>query len=111
MSIAAVLMEARKEMERQVDKWGWQNWPSLRAPKLPGTPVHELYRIPTEHDAKERCNAYARSGALSYFDILLEEVCEVAEAPDDEARREELIQVAAVALSWVGAIDRRSGRQ
>jgi hypothetical protein len=44
---------------------------------------------------------------LTWRDILLEEVYEAFAETDSDRLREELIQVAAVALSWVDAIDRR----
>ena len=42
--------------------------------------------------------------------VLLEEVAEVVLAGDDAALRAELVQVAAVAVQWIEALDRAAGR-
>lgn len=48
-------------------------------------------------------------GPVTYTHIMLEEVFEaLAEEPGSEGLRDELIQVAAVALKWIEAIDLRS---
>ena len=48
-------------------------------------------------------------GSASYWvGILMEEVGEAMQAQSASALRAELIQVAAVAVSWVEAIDRRA---
>ena len=94
---SAVIREVRDEREAQDQKWGEQNHPD-------GT------GLPYTHDAeyqKRVTDSAAEAGSLTWRDILLEEVYE-ALAEDDFARlREELIQVAAVAVGWVEAIDRR----
>ena len=58
--------------------------------------------------AKRRCDAEHDTGRGTWVSILLEEVFEAC-AEDDPARlRAELVQVAAVALQWADAIDRRT---
>lgn len=47
---------------------------------------------------------------LTWTDIALEEFCEAVEAPDDEQRRKELVQLAAVVFAWIEDIDKRSKR-
>ena len=59
--------------------------------------------------ATEEASATTGDDTVSFADILLEEVFE-ALAEDDPARlRAELVQVAAVAVQWVEAIDARTG--
>lgn len=93
-----VINEVLAERERQDAKWGEQNHPDGT-----GQPhaAHKPYR------ARRDCeNAFA-AGRGTWRHILVEEVAE-AEAESDVFRlREELIQVAAVAVAWVEAIDRR----
>jgi len=50
----------------------------------------------------------AAFGRVSWADILLEEVFEALAEDDPAALRVELIQVAAVAVQWVEAIDRKA---
>lgn len=58
--------------------------------------------------ARLECDERHKAGEATWLDILREEVLE-AFAEDDPARlRTELVQVAAVAVAWVEAIDRRA---
>lgn len=104
-----VLEEVSHERGRQNHKWGEQNHPDgtrddrrlLRDTTLPtwGT---ICYR------ARNLTDAAAEDGTVTFLDILLEEVAE-AFSEDVPARlRAELIQVAAVAVAWIEAIDRRA---
>jgi hypothetical protein len=96
----AVLLEVQHERERQDAKWGEQNHPSFG----PLPPV-----FVTADLARSMCEANHEAGFGSFADILLEEVAEAYEEQDDEAKlREELVQVAAVAVNWIEAIDRRA---
>lgn len=106
---ASVLAEVRAERSRQDAKWGQQNHPDGTGPD-----VEWLCTVfDTEATASELAQnfrAVCKSNGPdrdNYLDILLEEVAE-AFAEDDPARlRAELLQVAAVAVQWVEAIDRR----
>ncbi len=108
----AVLTEVAAERARQEQKWGQQNhvdWTRTTATSdlagvWPGG-VGRHFKWITDYKA-----AGKEGHALGYFDILMEEVGEA----HDEARegnvsalREEVIQVAAVAVAWVECIDRR----
>jgi hypothetical protein len=107
---ARVLEEVSHERARQDAKWGEQNHPNgtrddrrlLRDTDLPtwGT---LCYR------ARNLTDQAAKAGSLEYLDILLEEVAEACSEEDPARLRAELIQVAAVAVAWVEAIDRRGG--
>ena len=59
--------------------------------------------------AKHYTDMRARAGEVTWGDILLEEVAEAFEERDDPAKlREELIQVAAMAVAWIRALDHQS---
>lgn len=103
-ALAAVLADIAAERSRQDAKWGEQNHPD-------GTGAdHDLRAVPQlDPDfAKQRCDEAFRQGAGTWQHILHEEFCE-AMAEDDPVRlRAELLQVAAVAVHWIEAIDTRS---
>jgi hypothetical protein len=93
-----VLGEVLQERVDQEAKWGEQNHPD-------GTGA--LYRVRASELQRRYTELGFERGEGTWTLILLEEVAE-ALAESDEARlREELVQVAAVAVSWVEAIDRR----
>ena len=105
-----VLTEVAAERVRQDARWGEQNHPD-------GTSIPmacELVAALTHREAipSERAKALNRdaveAGRLTWALILLEEVCEALEERDPERLREELVQVAAVAVGWCEAIDRRT---
>jgi hypothetical protein len=95
--------EVQAEMRRQVAKWGIQNHVSY-------TPDGVM----TKYDwwaakAKAYCDQKADGGTVSWLDILMEEVFEAAEEAEkgDHAKlRMELVQISAVATSWIESIDR-----
>lgn len=98
-----VLEEVFKEMEAQVNKWGEQNHFSYTYPDV--TQLEEV----TADSAKMFCDSKMDIGSGSWTDIFLEEALEAVEEAkkgDLENLRMELIQVAAVATSWVMSIDR-----
>jgi hypothetical protein len=85
------------EQGAQLRKWGEQKHP-------------DLY-LPADKFAEDRIKAIvdARSvsGSLTWQHIFEEEWTEARAAGDLEQLREELVQCAAVLLSWVNDIDRR----
>lgn len=106
-----ILYEVADETVRQDEKWGEQNHPDL----LPEEYSHRTYHFTAEawkrtNDARvAKANA---DGALpdrncAWDGILLEEVYEALAESDPAKLRAELVQVAAVAVQWVAAIDRR----
>ena len=105
---ARVLEEVSEERARQDQKWGEQNHPDgtrddrrmLADVTLPtwGTVCYL---------ARERTDHLNAAGEATYLDIMLEEVAEAFSESDPTRLRAELIQVAAVAVQWVEAIDRR----
>ncbi len=115
-----VMAEVDNERARQNLKWGEQNHPdvhpSLSAPWHPSSKtsllrrVAQYYAIPTARAAQQLTDEESAVGGSTWLAILVEEVAEAsAEAAlgDTEKLREELVQVAAVAVQWVEAIDRR----
>ncbi len=105
MSTESVLDEVRAERARQDAKWGEQNHPDGT-----GRVVHLDY-MPAEKQADEmkgRCQEKARRGTITYSDIALEEVYEANAETDPVKLRAELVQVAAVYVAWIEAIDRRT---
>lgn len=91
--LAAIVLE----QIRQDDRWGQQNHPDGTGPQYAAA---DEERARTEHAAT--------TGSLTFRHVLAEEVAE-AFAEDDPMRlRAELIQVAAVAATWIEAIDRRA---
>lgn len=100
----SALDEVGAEMSRQVAKWGVQDHLSFTTQGV----VEALTPISSEL-AKTICDMKAKYGFVSWTDIFLEEVYEAvdeAKANDLDKLRTELIQCAAVALSWVESIDR-----
>jgi len=93
----APLSEVRDERARQDAKWGEQNHPN-------GTGLYQ------QEAAAERarlvCDLNFRNGKGTWADILREEFAEALAEKDPYRLRAELIQVAAVAVAWVEAIDR-----
>lgn len=107
MSIhAGVLDEIHKERVRQDAKWGEQNHPD-------GTCAEGPEKAKAHADAaRSICNHFAKIGKLTWAHILTEELMEAYAETDPEKLITELIQVSAVAASWVECIRRRlNGRE
>jgi hypothetical protein len=105
----SVLAEVRAERARQDATWGQQDHPDATRGAFYGD-----YGIISESDARERCDVAAKDGMCTFAHILIEEVAEAIDAAlidggtHDQDLRKELVQVAAVAVSWIEAIDRRT---
>lgn len=93
-----VLSEIHAERENQDARWGEQNHPSS------GDNV-ALFAKKADH-WKQINDARATMETLTWDGILLEEVFEALSEIDPLLRREELLQVAAVAAAEVECIDR-----
>lgn len=108
----AILEEVAVERARQDDKWGEQNHPNGTGSDR--TVLHSLGAFQQDVNldlaelAKQRVDLLARSGACTYEAILTEEWAEAIACDNPAELRAELIQVAAVAVAWVEAIDRRA---
>lgn len=115
--LAAVLSEVADERARQHTTWGEQNHPDVDVwvSKLPGRYAAQyaaqFYGVPTALAAKAETDASARAGQCSWSHIATEELAELIEAAalgDQTAVRTEALQLAAVCVQWVQAIDRRA---
>lgn len=94
-----VLDEIAAERSRQDARWGEQNHPD-------GTGTLEQRKV--AESARIRCDEAFAAGGGSWSDVLTEEVAEAGAEADAAALRAELVQVAAVAVAWIEAIDRRA---
>lgn len=90
-----ILGDVIEERRRQVVKWGQQDHPS-------GDTSPELQEL------CDRAQVLCKSSDDTWPRILLEEVLEAFVEPEGPRLRQELIQVAAVAVAWIEAIDRRA---
>lgn len=96
------------ERERQNSKWGEQNHPSVD-PDIAEAGKHALcgaLGIPTEDGAKFLCVTADDNKCLTWAHIAVEELSEAVCATNDEERRKELVQLAAVVAAWIENIDR-----
>ena len=102
-----VLAEVRDERRHQDAKWGEQNHPNGTGEDwnwCTGQGAGHIQRLADEK--RDTCERHFGNGTGSYADILTEEFYEALAESDPARLREELIQVAAVAVAWVEKIDR-----
>jgi hypothetical protein len=120
MGAEDVCHEILVERARQDAKWGEQNHPDADPVLLDRyareeRPIdHQVLaadvEIPTGDRGRFITEHAAAIGRVHWSAILVEEVAEVVEEiGNDERLRAELVQVAAVAVAWIEAIDRRGG--
>lgn len=106
-----ILEEINKERDRQDAKWGKdQTHPDVDIEALDGYDACIFAGVVTEESAKRYCELSSAGGVTNWAGILVEEIAESLHAAgqkDLEHTREELIQVAAVAVAWVEDVDRR----
>lgn len=112
-----ILSEIAAERVRQDTKWGEQNHASL-SPVLTnhegGASATDLcwdLEIPTADRARFLCEAAFKRGDGSWAHIASEEFSEAICAETPDARRAELVQLAAVVVAWIECIDRNAARQ
>lgn len=101
MSVLEIADEVINEVYAQVDTWGEQNHPDASA---------FVYGIISAVAAQNVCDSRVDLGELTWSDIMIEELAEAVEdavAGRETNLRAELVQVAAVAVNWIAAIDRR----
>lgn len=99
--LANVLQEVRIERAVQDAKWGEQNHENGT-----GEDYKELAA-----SARAICDLSAEEGVCTWEKILLEETLEACAEADPLALRKELVQVAAVAVAWIEAIDRKAAQE
>lgn len=103
-----VLLEVLAERKRQDEKWGQQNHPWIQD-EGPDEWAPDWAFVYTEAEAKNLVDLRDKAGRLDYAGILTEEYHEALAADDIAKVREELVQVAAVAVAAIESID-RNGR-
>lgn len=94
----AVLIEVAAERARQDERWGEQNHPD-------GTGSPDQAKL--AELARTWCEDTFGAGYGTWADVLAEEVAEALAESDPARLRAELVQVAATAVCWIEAIDRR----
>lgn len=99
MSLATVLTEIESERGRQDRKFGAQNCPD-------GT--GGIAAACRAFRSRSDCDAADGLGRKTWRHILDEEVAEALAETEADRLRAELVQVAAVAVAWIEAIDRRA---
>lgn len=102
MGTLEVLAEIGKERERQDVKWGEQNHQDGT-----GGQMREFAAMV----ARGWCDKQHETNSETWLDILNEEMAEAFAESDEAKLRKELVQVAAVAVAWIEAIDRRQERR
>jgi|SRR5690554_3483452 len=107
LAIRPVLYEINHEMDRHLKLWGEQNHPDVGPDSLD-------YMISSTDLWREKWENDRDNLQMNWSVILGEEVAEALDAAEDgdvEALHTELVQVAAVAASWVEALDRRMTKE
>jgi hypothetical protein len=96
-----------KEVRRQVDLWGEQNHQDVTNGDVEyECSAREYYR--NQADLLKMSNEYEdKAGVLTWETILLEEVYEALAESDPEKVKNELVQAAAVIVTWINCIERR----
>ncbi|MFZ3569456.1 hypothetical protein ACNYS0_21120 [Streptomyces sp. BH034] len=94
-----VLRQVLAERARQDIKFGEQNHPDGT-----GNKSQQEYA----ESARNWCQSAFGAGYGTWADVLAEEVAEAKAEREPSRLRAELVQVAAVAVAWIEAIDRRT---
>lgn len=97
--LTGVLDEIAAERGKQDAKWGEQNHPDGTGRNL------APHLRDSARNAREQA---AAEGRLTWTHVLREEFAEAYAETDPAKLRAELVQVAAVAVAWIQAIDRRT---
>jgi hypothetical protein len=105
-----VLSEILAERITQDDKWGEQNHPDLSGDATSQCDAREMFNQWADNYRAINAGTYDPRDldhSLDWTGILLEEVYEAVAEANPAKLRTELVQVAAVAVAWIEAIDRR----
>jgi hypothetical protein len=98
--LSPIFTEILKERINQNKQWGEQNHPMLYEEHLKTTRESMM-------DAQRVCALNASIKKLSWYDVLMEEVLEAFAETEPEKQRQEMIQVAAVAVAIIESLDRK----
>ncbi len=110
----AVLREIQQERARQDAKWGQQDLTdgtgAIRVTRdgIQDDVVVGAVRRARAEEAQRACDRAFSDGIGTFRHVLEEEVREAFAEEDPAKLRGELVQVAAVAVKWIEAIDRRA---
>lgn len=105
-----VLIEVSAERARQDAKWGRQDHPDGTGPDH-DNPVRLAATVGEAAVATRAATDRIHShGTVTFAQILTEEFYEALAETDPAALRTELLQVAATAVCWAEALDRRAGK-
>jgi len=109
VSLSQILVDITKERERQDAKFGPQRHQDSVPTGFGPDMLAAWYGIPTEAMAKASTDYRFEHGEGTWADILVEELAEAVGAAlkSREELREELVQVAAVAVAWIEDLDSR----
>ncbi|MEV6644568.1 hypothetical protein [Amycolatopsis sp. NPDC051371] len=103
-----VLAEVLAERARHDSRFGRQDHPDGTGPER-DNPVRLAYTIGEATDVARQVTDRALSrGTVTFAQILTEEAFEALAETDPARLRAELVQVAASAVCWIEAIDRRT---
>jgi hypothetical protein len=101
-----LLAEVRGELDAQIGKWGVQRHPDGTDPFKPMSYIGLASVI--RDQARDSCDRAAQDGRVTWRHIAAEELFEtLAEPAGSVELRAELIQLAAVCVSWVRDLDLR----
>ena len=104
--VEKIFEEILAERQRQDEKWGEQNHP-MRGVSF-DKQYGERVQFPPDSALRKTLEAYKeRNGSdkKGWFDILIEEICEAFLETNPKRQREEMIQVAAVAVAIIESLD------
>ncbi len=120
----AIFEEIRAERVRQDEKCGEQNYPSVRPTfkqysqhgmedldrKYYPVKIAEWYGVHDSETARRQCEERSKYNFCAWADIATKEMSEVICSLNDEERRKELVQAAAVLVAWIECIDRSAAQ-
>lgn len=98
------LAEVAAERRAQDAKWGEQNHPDGTGAAYPSAQN-------MADTVRRLCQQAASEGTATWRHILTEETYEALAEDDPTQLRAELLQVAAVAVAWIEALDRRAAEE
>jgi hypothetical protein len=101
--LAMICVQVQAEAVRAARIHGWKEQLPITYPQ-----VRRCWKLFDAASAQDIVRGLVDSNCVTWFDVMMEEVCEAATETDSPRRlREELIQVAAMAVSIVRTIDDR----
>lgn len=120
--VDSIIADVLAERERQDRKWGEQDLPSVdvrliehtrRSMSEIGAALMLAYGMPTEADAKARCDQAMAEHRCTHAHVVIEELCEAMEAcvsGDEKSAETELVQLTACLFKWLQQIRKRKAK-